>query len=60
MELSLTYPAGADVQSIADGHSKALGPLEAPSPDAVRAIQQKQDVGRCGAPHHWRQEQMQG
>lgn len=47
-----TYPLGVDVQSITDCDGKVLGPFEAPFPDAVRAIYQKQDIHRCGAPHH--------
>lgn len=33
-----THPARTDVQGIAESSGKALGPLEAPFPNAVRAI----------------------
>lgn len=47
-----THSLRADVQSVADCDSKALGPFKAPFPGAVRAIYQKQDVRCSRALHH--------
>lgn len=44
---ALTHPPRPDIQSITDGEGKVFGSLEAPFPNAVRAIEQKQDVDRC-------------